>query len=66
MFSVNFKSFLNLPYLKFFLFFVPLRQGLQTMARGPDAAREAISSGPRSHFVNDENTMYTTCLRKIC
>jgi len=29
-------------------------------------AREAISSGPRSHFVNDENTMYTTCIRKIC
>jgi len=24
------------------------------MARGPDAARETISSSTRSHFVNDE------------
>ena len=29
-------------------------RGLQTTARGPNAAREVISSGPRSHFVNDE------------
>ena len=29
-------------------------RGLQTMARGPDAARETISSSTRSHFVNDE------------
>jgi len=25
--------------------------GLQTTARGPDAAREAISSGPQGHFI---------------
>ena len=35
-------------------------KGLQTTARGPDAAREAISSGPRSHFVNDEKIIHST------
>jgi len=32
----------------------PLNQGLQTTARGPDAAREVVASGPRSHFVNEK------------
>jgi len=31
-----------------------LHQRLQATARGPNPAREAISSAPRSHFVNDE------------
>jgi len=31
-----------------------LKQGLQTTARGPNQAREAISSGRRRHFVNNE------------
>jgi len=35
-------------------------RGLQTAARGPDAARKAISSGPRRHFVNDEKIIYST------
>jgi len=30
------------------------QQGLQTMARGPNAARKIISSGPQNDFVNDE------------
>jgi len=34
-------------------------QGLQTTVRGPDAAREAISSRPRSHFANDEKIIYS-------
>jgi len=38
-------------------------RGLQTTARRPNAAREAISSGPQSHFVNDEKAV---CRRKIC
>jgi len=29
-------------------------RGLQTTARGPNPAREAISSGPRRHFANKE------------
>jgi len=39
---------------------MPLARSLQTTACGPDAAREAISPGPRSHFVNDENIIYST------
>ena len=35
-------------------------RGLQTTARGPNPARKAISSGPRSLFVNDEKIIYTT------
>jgi len=35
-------------------------RALQTTARGPDVAREAISSGPRSHFVNDERIIHST------
>ena len=49
---------------------VVLHQGLQPTARGPNAAREAISSGQRSHFFNDEkNNVEKNCemyLRKIC
>ena len=37
---------------------ISLQQGLQTTARGPNAAREAISSGPQSHFVKDEKIIY--------
>jgi len=33
--------------------FVKIR-GHQTTARGPNPAREAISSGPRRHFANEE------------
>jgi len=29
-------------------------RGHQTTARGPNPAREAISSGPRRHFANQE------------
>jgi len=29
-----------------------LARGLQATAREPNSAREAISSGPQSHFVN--------------
>jgi len=35
-------------------------KGLQTTARWPNPARKAISSSPRSHFVNDEKIMYST------
>ena len=37
-----------------------LSRGLQTTARGPNAAREVISSGPWNHFVNDEKIIYST------
>jgi len=35
---------------------ISLNQGLQTTACGPNLAHEAISSGPRRHFVNNEKT----------
>jgi len=38
--------------------FRPLDQGLQTTARGPNPARETVSSGPRSRFVNNEKIIY--------
>jgi len=41
-----------------------LGQGLQTTARGANAAREAISSGPRSYFVNDEKIMLKKIIAK--
>jgi len=31
-----------------------LEQGLQTTARGPNPAHEAISSGPQRHFASKE------------
>ena len=34
-----------------------LSQGFLTTARGPDRAREAISSDPRSHSVNNEKLL---------
>jgi len=42
------------------LFTISLWQGLQTTSRGPDAGRETISSGLRSHFVNDEKIIHST------
>ena len=42
-----------------------LAQGLQTTTRGPNPAREAISSCPHSHFVNNEKVIGLH-LRKIC
>jgi len=42
-----------------FMFLLYIR-GLQTTARGPDAARETISSGRRSHFVNNEKIICST------
>jgi len=35
-----------------------LSQGLQTTVRWTNAAREAIASGPRKHFVNNEKIIY--------
>jgi len=37
---------------------VRLDQGLQITARGPNPAREDISSGSRRHFVNIEKILY--------
>ena len=37
---------------------VRLEQGLQITARGPNPAREDISSGSRRYFVNNEKIMY--------
>jgi len=34
-----------------------LAKDLQTTARGPNPAHEAISSDPQSHFVNNENVI---------
>jgi len=34
-------------------------QGLQIMACGPNAARQAISSARKTHFANDEKVIYT-------
>jgi len=31
-----------------------VRQGIKTTARGQNPAREAVSSGPRRHFVKNE------------
>jgi len=43
-----------------------LEQGLQTTARGPNPAREAISSGRKYwHFVNNEKIIFTG-MRKMC
>jgi len=44
---------------------IPQYRGLQTTARGPNAAREATSSGPRSQFVNNERILvyyYEKCV----
>jgi len=38
--------------------FQSLDQGLQTMARGPNPARQDISSDSRRHLVNNEKIMY--------
>jgi len=35
-------------------------RGLHTTPRGPNATREASSSGPRSHFANDEKNNICT------
>ena len=37
--------------------------GLQTTARGPNPTREAISSGRKTHFANNEKMIY---LQKMC
>jgi len=40
-------------------FFYAVEQGLKSTPRRPNASREAISSGPRSYFVNNGKMIYS-------
>ena len=46
------------PYCSWTISDLLYDRGVQTMARGENATDEAISSGPRSHFVNDEKIIH--------
>jgi len=57
------KSHMRLTSRRLFISALCYRPGSPNYGRGPNAALEAISSVPRSHFVINGKTIY---LRNVC